>query len=230
MVFKRRNPRSYAQIVRDLVYPRGGIRRSIQYVLHRMRRLPDQPHRIARGIFAGTFVNFPPVFGLQMLLAAGLAWVIRGNIVAALLATFISNPLTTPFIAMLCLKLGHWMLGIEAPMTFMTVYAAFTEAGVQLWHNFSAIFTGDVAHWDKLENFFWFIFWPYTVGSILPGLAASAAGYYLTLPLINAYQKLRAARLREGAERRKAMKGLLPARRAAGKSPSSGDDDTPSAA
>ena len=150
-----------------------------------------------------------------------------GHIVAALLATFISNPLTTPFIAMLCLKLGHWMLGIEAPMTFMTVYAAFTEAGLQLWHNFSAMFTGELAHWDKLENFFWFIFWPYTVGSILPGLAASAAGYYLTLPLINAYQKLRATRLREGAARRHALKSRLPGRRGAEKSASTGDDDAP---
>ena len=185
MVFKRRDPRTYSQMARDFVYPKGGFRRAIHYVLHRMRRLPDQPHRIARGIFAGTFVNFPPVYGVQMLSAAALAWVLRGNIIAALLATFLSNPLTTPFIAMGSLKLGHWMLGIEAPMTFMSVYAAFTDAGGQLWHNFRAAFTDDVAQWDKLIDFFWFIFWPYTIGAIIPGLVLTAfyVGYVLIVTL-----------------------------------------------
>ncbi|MBT9245651.1 DUF2062 domain-containing protein [Gemmobacter fulvus] len=231
MVFKRRDPRTYSQMARDFVYPKGGFRRAIHYVLHRMRRLPDQPHRIARGIFAGTFVNFPPVYGVQMLSAAALAWVLRGNIIAALLATFLSNPLTTPFIAMGSLKLGHWMLGIEAPMTFMSVYAAFTDAGGQLWHNFRAAFTDDVAQWDKLIDFFWFIFWPYTIGAIIPGLVASFIAYYLSLPLIHAYQKLRSARLREKSEKRKALKarlasvakGIVPTRE-------NGDDDPPGAA
>ena len=41
MVFKRRDKRSYPQLLRDVIYPRGGLRRAVQYVLHRMRRLPD---------------------------------------------------------------------------------------------------------------------------------------------------------------------------------------------
>lgn len=206
MVFKRRNPRSYLEITRDFLYPKGGIRRAIRYVLHRMRRLPDKPHRIARGVFAGTFVNFPPVYGVQMLSAALLAYVLRGNIVAALLATFLSNPITTPFIAMGCLKLGHWMLGIEVPLDFLSVYAAFSQAGVQLWHNFAAIFTDDIAQWDKLLGFFHYIFWPYVVGSILPGIVVSLIAYYISLPLIHAYQKLRSHRLRVAFEKRHAKK------------------------
>lgn len=164
MVFKRRDKRSYVQIARDFVYPKGGFRRAVQYVLHRMRRLPDQPHRIARGVFAGTFVNFPPLYGVQMLSAAGLAWLLRGNILAALLATFLSNPLTTPFIAMGSIKLGHWMLGMDVKLTFEFVVAAFAEAGVQLWYNFCAMFTGDVANWDKLMDLFWLFFWVYSIG------------------------------------------------------------------
>jgi uncharacterized protein (DUF2062 family) len=223
VVFKRRDPRTYAQIVREFVYPKGGIRRSAQYVIHRMRRLPDQPHRIARGVFAGTFVNFPPLYGVQMLSAAALAWLLRGNIIAALLATFLSNPLTTPFIATLSVTLGHWMLGIEAPMTFTTVYVAFTDAGAQLWHNLLAPFSDDVAHWDKLIEFFWFVFWPYTIGSIIPGLIASFATYYLSLPLIHAYQRLRSSRManRAGRVRQK--------RRGPAETTPEGDDETPGA-
>lgn len=215
MVFKRRDKRSYPQLLRDVIYPRGGLRRAVQYVLHRMRRLPDQPHRIARGVAAGTFVNFPPVYMVQMLSAAGLAFVLRGNIIAALLATFISNPLTTPFIAMGCLKLGHWMLGIERPLTFAEVVDAFVDAGWQLWHNFLAMFTQDVAHWDKLVDFFWFLFWPYTIGSIIPGILASIATYYMTIPLVHAYQKLRSAKMHERAERRRQLRGRLAGRDAA---------------
>ena len=44
MVFKRRNPRTLWGWTREMVYPQGGFRRATQYVLHRMRRLPDSPH------------------------------------------------------------------------------------------------------------------------------------------------------------------------------------------
>ena len=57
MVFKRRNPRTLWGWTREMVYPQGGFRRATQYVLHRMRRLPDSPQRIARGVFAGSVVG-----------------------------------------------------------------------------------------------------------------------------------------------------------------------------
>lgn len=206
VVFKRRDKRSYSQLARDFVYPKGGFRRATWYLIHRMRRLPDQPHRIARGVAAGTFVNFPPLFGFQMLSAAGLAWLVRGNILAALLATFLSNPLTTPFIIMGSLKLGHWMLGIERALTFGEVLVAFTDAGKQVWDNILAIFGPELTHWDKLNDFFWYLYFPFFVGSIIPGLIFSVMLYYLTLPLVNAYQSLRASKFREKAELRRAAK------------------------
>ncbi|EEW24855.1 DUF2062 domain-containing protein [Rhodobacter ferrooxidans] len=209
MVFKRRNPRTWPEAAREFVYPRGGIWRAVLYVLHRMRRLPDKPHRIARGVFAGTFVNFPPVYGVQMLSAALLAWGMRGNIVAALLCTFLSNPITTPFIATGSLELGHWMLGIEAPLDFLTVYAAFSDASVQLWHNFWAMFSRQDAEWDKLIEFFHFIFWPYVIGSILPGLVAATVAYYISLPLIHAYQKIRHVKFREQVEKRRRLRQAM---------------------
>lgn len=231
MVFKRRTPKSWAEWVRTLVYPKGGIRRAVQYVLHRMRRLPDEPHRIARGVFAGTFVNFPPVYGVQMLSAALLAYVMRGNIVAALLCTFLSNPFTTPFIAMGSIELGHWMLGIQAPLDFLSVYAAFTEASLQLWDNFTAMFGPHEAHWDKLIGFFHFIFWPYFIGSLLPGLVASLIAYYISLPIIHAYQKMRAKKKLDQSEKRRALRARLAelAAKAASKKAETGDDDGPGA-
>lgn len=231
MVFKRRNRRTYGEVARDFIYPKGGFRRAAQYVLHRMRRLPDAPHRIARGVFAGSLVSFTPLFGMHFLSAALLAWILRGNILAALLATFVGNPITFPIIAMTAIQLGHWMLGIEARMDFHTIVSAFGNAGAELWVNMFSPFTHHVAHWDNLIIFFKTIYLPYFVGGILPGLIISTGLYYLTLPLIIAYQKMRAAKARERSEKRHALRAKLAetAARMRAKAAESGDDDTPGA-
>ena len=208
-MFKRRKPRSYSQIATEMVYPRGGWLRASQYVLHRVRRLPDQPHRVARGVFAGSVIGFLPLPGLQFVAAWGAARLVRGNVLAALLATFNTNPVTTPFFAVLAMTLGHWILGIEQPLDFATVYAAFADAGHQIWLNISAIWGDHRAEWDKLEGFFDYIFWPYTVGSIIPGLIASTIAYYITLPAVHAYQRLRAKKAAERGEKRRAIRALL---------------------
>ena len=224
MVFRRRNRRSLLEWTQAFVYPRGGFRRAAQYVAHRLRRLPDEPHRIARGVFAGVFVSFTPLFGLHFLSAALLAWVMRGNIIAALLATFVGNPLTTPVIAITSVELGHRLLGIDAPMDVMSIIAAFTNAGSELWHNARALFTADVAHWENLGTFFRTIFWPYLVGGLLPGLAVSLAFYWATIPIVRAYQKIRAGQAKDRLEKRLRLKSEAEAAQ-----PSSGDDARPAA-
>ena len=219
MVFRRRNRRTLVEWTREFVYPRGGFRRAAQYVTHRLRRLPDEPHRIARGVFAGVFVSFTPLFGFHFLSAALLGWLMRGNIIAALLATFVGNPLTTPIIAITSVELGHRMLGIDAPMDVMSIIAAFTNAGAELWDNARALFTSDVTHWENLGTFFSTIFWPYLVGGLLPGFAVSLAFYWATIPIVRAYQKIRAGQAKDRLEKRLRQKSTSQAA-----PPSSGDD------
>ena len=194
-MFKRRTPLSWVAWSKAQVYPTGGFRRAALYMWHRLRRLPDPPHRIARGVFAGTFANFPPIIGFQMIVAAGLAYLMRGNIIAALLATLLSNPITTPIIAIISLKLGHWMLGMHEGVDLNGVFDAFAEAGSELWGNFLAIFGPGQVHWGGLAQFWHRIYLPYLVGSILPGLAFSLLLYWLTIPALTAYQTLRRRRL-----------------------------------
>ncbi len=194
-MFKRRNPIGWLEWLKEQVYPKRGFKRQISYVWHRLRRLPDPPHRIARGVFAGTFVNFPPILGIQMLSAAGLAWVMRGNIIAALLATFLSNPVTTPLIAWVSLETGYWMLDIPGHVNLEGVYDAFVGATSDLWNNVLAIFGPEKTHWDGLLQFWKRIYLPYMVGSILPGIAVSLISYWLTIPVLTAYQALRRRRL-----------------------------------
>lgn len=215
-MFKRRQPRSLLAQAREMIYPTGGFKRATQYMLHRMRRLPDEPHRIARGVFAGTFVNFPPIFGFQFLGAALIAWALRGNILAALLCTFLSNPLTTPFIAVGSLELGHWILGTPGGLDFMDIVHHFSGAGGEIWHNIRSIFTHETARWGDLRDFFWMIYWPYLVGSIIPGLLISLLFYWLTLPLVRAYQTLKAKKAKDRIEklrRRKVADAAAPVAR-----------------
>lgn len=209
MVFKRREPMGWLAWLREQVYPKGGFKRAVLYVVHRMRRLPDQPHRVARGVFAGSLIGFLPLPGLQFLAAWGAARLVRGNVLASLLATFNTNPVTTPFFAVLAMTLGHWIMGIEAPLTAEYIGEAFGEAGHDLWFNFMALFGPEKAQWHGLAKFWNEIYLPYFIGALGPGILISAVGYYVTIPLVEAYQKARAATAHERTERRHRMRSML---------------------
>ncbi len=206
MAFKRRTKRSFWQAVVQTVYPRGGWLRAISYIFHRLRRLPDRPHRIARGVAAGVFVSFTPFFGLHLLIAAGTAWLIRGNMMAALLSTLVGNPLTFPFIMALSVELGHLMLGQPDTLHLALIVRSFARASIELWDNLRAMASGRPSHWESLAWFLRRIFWPYLLGGIPPGIAGGIAGYYLSLPVVAAYQKHRSKKLRERLEKLRAAK------------------------
>jgi uncharacterized protein (DUF2062 family) len=196
-LFKRRKPRSYGQMASDMIYPRGGWRRAGTYVLHRVRRLPDQPHRIGRGVAAGVFVSFTPLFGLHFLSGAACAWLIGGNILAALLATFVGNPVTFPFIAVLAVSLGRQLLGFDGDLGPQMIFGEFARASAELWHNIRSIFGPEEAHWGHLTEFFQQVYWPYVVGGTIIGLAVSIAAHYLTVPVIRAYHRRRQKKMAE---------------------------------
>lgn len=195
MVFKRRNKRSIWRVAQEAVYPRGGWSRAISYISHRLRRLPDPPARIARGIAAGVFVTFTPFFGMHIFIAAALAYVLRANVLAALLSTFIGNPLTFPLIAALSLGTGELIFGSESRVPLPQVLRTFSRAFSELWHNLRVLISGGEPHWDRLMLFFDGVFLPYLLGGLLPGLVFALLAYFLSRPVIEAYQKRRAHRV-----------------------------------
>lgn len=209
MVFKRRKPLGWIAWMREMVYPRGGFVRATRYVIHRMSRLPDEPHRIARGLFAGSLIGFLPLPGLQFVAAWAAARLVRGNVLAALLGTFNTNPLTTPFFAVAAMSLGHWLLGVEAPLSAEGIARAFGHAGVDLWRNVMAIFTEDRMQWGGLIEFWKDIYVPYFIGALLPGIVLSGIAYYITIPIVKAYQKARAAKADDRRERRGRLKAAI---------------------
>ena len=195
MVFKRRDRRTIWQIVADFFYPRGGWARAFEYVKHRVRRLPDTPTKISRGIWAGVFVCFTPLFGLHFVFAVIIARLVRGNILAALMATFFGNPLTFPAIGYVSISLGSWLLGLPQGRN-AHLGQKFADASYDVWNNIVAIFTPARINWRGLEVFYDDVFFPYLIGGIIPGLITATVAYYLSVPVISAYQKRRKKALR----------------------------------
>ncbi|MFD1342763.1 DUF2062 domain-containing protein [Litorisediminicola beolgyonensis] len=192
MVFKRRDRQPIWKRMLRALWPKGGWGRAARYVQHRLHRLPDPPERIARGIFAGVFTTFTPFYGLHFVIAGLLALVLRGNVLAALLATFFGNPLTYLPIGMVSLQTGYWLLGVDRdPETHHGLARAFSQAGHDLWENIAALFTRAEADWTGLSIFYQEVFYPYLVGGILPGIITALVCYYLSVPLIRAYQNRR---------------------------------------
>ncbi|MFT3973676.1 MAG: DUF2062 domain-containing protein [Amaricoccus sp.] len=203
MVFKRRDRPPLGTRLREFVAPRGGWRRSIEYLGHRVRRLPDTPHRIAIGFAAGVFASFTPLFGLHVVLAAGLARLVRGNMLAGLLGTVVGNPITFPFIASSSLWLGRQIIGFGATgRDFDRVSDAFSQAAAALWQSTLSLAGLGVSQWGRVVPFLRDVFWPYLVGGIAPGLAAAVASYYLLLPLVTTYQLARRKRMLDRAHQR----------------------------
>lgn len=197
MVFKRRDRRSPVQIASDFVYPRGGWTRAFHYVKHRVRRLPDSPERIARGIGAGVFASFTPFYGLHFVVAALLARLINGNILAALSGTFFGNPMTYVPIGVVSLQTGHYLLGTEFDEgQKQGLMGKFADALRDLKDNLFALFTDRDADWQGLMVFYDEVFFPYLVGCIIPGVIAAVVCYHLSLPVTRTYQQRRRAKIK----------------------------------
>lgn len=194
MIFKRRDRPPFLSRVRHAVLPRTGWRRSIEYLGHRIRRLPDSPHRISLGLACGALVSFTPLFGLHFVLAALAAKIARANILASLIGTALGNPLTFPFIASLSLGIGRKILGYGVTgRDFGRVADAFEQSFIGLWQSIWSMFGYGEPQWHKVTLFVRDVWWPYCVGGILPGIACAVLTYYLARPLIVAYQARRKA-------------------------------------
>jgi uncharacterized protein (DUF2062 family) len=81
------------------------------------------PSRAAAAVFTGVFIGVVPIYGFQLLAAAGAAVVFRLNKPLTLAATFINNPLLQPFLVATSIGLGHLVLNghyqviTESPFT-----------------------------------------------------------------------------------------------------------------
>jgi len=208
VVFKRRDKQTYWQWFVEFMYPRKGWRRGMDYLSHRLKRLPDTPHKIAMGVACGVFVTFTPLFGLHFLAAWLLALLFRGNVFAALLGTFVGNPVTFPIIAAVSYKLGSRILGLGHEKTaWTTIRDGFEHAFIGTWENMKSVFGYGPSTWDGIKEFGHEVFLPYLIGGIIPGIITASIFYFFSKPLIATYQKRRRLKLRERRARKLAKQG-----------------------
>ncbi len=114
MLFKRREQLSPLVRLRNAIWPARSFERSFRYMILRLWRIKATPHSIALGCAAGVFAIFTPFLGCQMLLAASLALLFRGSVMASAVGTFAGNPLTYPIIWGSTFAVGNLFLGDSA--------------------------------------------------------------------------------------------------------------------
>jgi uncharacterized protein (DUF2062 family) len=90
-----------------------GPRERFGQMLVRIRQLEGNPHALALGMAVGIFVSITPIIPLQTIVAIALAFLVRGSKSAAVLGTWLSNPLTIPVVYYANYKLGCMLLGYQ---------------------------------------------------------------------------------------------------------------------
>ena len=209
MVFKRRDKQSLYQRLRALFFPKKGWKRSIQYVGHRVKRLPDTSHKIALGAAIGVFVCFSPILGVHMAMALIIVYILRANLIASFITTMFGNPVTYPFIATVSLNLGRTVLGMNAKDDdFQSLHSAFWQATTDAWQLIQSWF-GVAERPHGLADFISNLFLPYLVGGTIIGLVLGAITYFLLKPVIGAYQARRNMTMSERREKRREERDSL---------------------
>jgi uncharacterized protein (DUF2062 family) len=175
LLFRRRNRLNLAERLWETFWPRGGWPRALRYFGKRVLRLGGSPHAIAIGFAAGLFVAWSPLFGLHYLLAVGFCFLVRGNVLAALLSTTVGNPLTLPALWAIDFKVGELLLGDHhARRLPMAVPESLAHK------SFAALLP---------------IVKPMFVGSIPLGLISGFISYFIVRAAVQAYQNARRERL-----------------------------------
>ena len=142
-------------------------RSGLKELIKKLVRLDDSPERIARGLAIGVFWGIIPTFGFAILFSLPTAVFLRANKLAAILGTFVVNPLTLAFIYSSGYKIGHLIL--------RTPSLPFS------WKIFSI---------DSLLN----LGKSLLVGNALLAISTALITYYLAFKIISTYKRKRHAK------------------------------------
>ena len=208
-MFKRRERRSTFRFFYEVIFSLKGISRAIGYVGIRLKRIPDTPHKISLGMSCGIFASFTPLFGLHFLIAGLLSYVLRANVVASLIGTFIGNPITFPIITVFNLKLGEWILGSSEYSSDDggKVFEGFLDFIFLIYKSFFTEGSIGENSVPKINEFLNGVFIPYSLGGLILGVLIATLSYFLLRPLVSTYQRkrdsLKAIRLKKKLMRKR---------------------------
>jgi uncharacterized protein (DUF2062 family) len=110
MLFKRRIQEPLKQKLGNLIWPKMGFRRVLDYYKHRSVRIPASDHSIAAGLAFGCLVSWTPLFGTHLFQCIAFCWLTRTNLIAAFIGTAFGNFLTTPLLMLIAYHVGKIIL------------------------------------------------------------------------------------------------------------------------
>ena len=185
-MFLRRDPLSVIHRLRNWVWPRIGWGRTITYYWHRLQRIPGTPSSIAAGFACGMAASMTPAVGTHAIVGFGLAYAVRGSLLASIIGTLVINPWTAPPVWFSTYYTGAFILGWEqyghaGASDFVEMFVGLTQAVVQLD---MGLFITKVTP----------IFWPMLVGSFPVAIVVGFASYLVLEPILRNIQQRRLQR------------------------------------
>lgn len=141
-----------------------------------------RPALLARGAALGLFIAATPTLGIQMLIVAPLAILLRVNLAISLAATWVTNIATAPMFYFVCYRIGLFLLGSSPPV-----------------HRGASV----PAKWQTVIH----IAYPLWVGCLIVGIILAVAGYLAVYYLCALERRYRLKeRLRNRIDRRLARR------------------------
>jgi len=165
-------------------------------------RLRGSPHAIAGGFSLGLFIAFTPTIGVQIVLAFFMATALNLNRPAAVLAVWITNPVTIPAI----FSLNYWLGSLiwEGPSVLVVSHRLFELASqlttLDLWAIADQLSAVAELGMDIIV--------PLILGSIIAGTFSATLSYVILLRLLTFLfarrarrKKVKDARIRNGMKK-----------------------------
>ena len=193
-MFRRRTPLTRLTQIRSVVWPERGFRRLFSYLFQRVVRLHDTSGSLAIGVASGVAASFLPFIGLHFLIAALLALLLRGNVLASVIGTFFGNPWTFLFIWVSDYRLGLWLLQQSGHGD------QFPELNLQQLADVMTIFMhfftfSDGVDWQQVAEPFEQVFLPMTIGGTVLAVLSWFVAFVLCYYSFEWWREHRARRL-----------------------------------
>ncbi|GAB1409887.1 hypothetical protein MASR1M90_10410 [Desulfovibrionales bacterium] len=150
------------------------ITRTVRYGYLRIVRINAPAESIALGLALGVFSGAFPFLSLQMAMAVSLAFLLGGNLIAAALGTWWTNPFNWAIVFPLLYMVGRFFVPSDAPALSI---AELSQLGIV----------------ELLERGWqWLLIT--SLGSMIVGIPMAILTYAMTLRMVRMYQASRARR------------------------------------
>lgn len=147
-------------------------------LVSKLLNLHDAPHSLAGGVAIGMFMGFTPLFGLKTLLCVGVAYLLRCNPIAAVIAVSLHDVVTPVWPVLLEFEyaIGSRLLGFFDGVAHPASVTEFHIHELMKWTTFFTIGL------------------PMLLGSLFLSAPAAALSYAVMLPIFKKRERRRLER------------------------------------